>query len=139
MSDAPRYRRWCVLAALVASALACGGGGAGPAEAPPIDFAPAPVPEASAATEGLAGELGLPIGAEMLKKNEERAVDLLFPSAFDTAGPFGEVVTHLEGRGWTRRSSEEPGPPAVFDQGDDTIEVSAELAGSSVWIRVRPK
>lgn len=141
MLDAPRSGRWTALAAAVGFALACGGGGGRAEQVPDIDFAPVPAPEQQpdAEAEGLAGELSLPIGNAMVRKNEDKAVDLLFPSAFDASEPFRLVREHLEGLGYTGEPVDPPPFAASLAKEGRRIELTAERAGSSVWIRVRAK
>lgn len=141
MLDAPRSTRWTALASAVGLALACGGSAGGEPRAPAIDFAPVPAPSLSsgASSDGFAGQLGLPLGSEMLKKNEEGAIDLLYPSAFDATVPFTGVREHLEAQGWGMRPTDIPPFEAMFTKDDQRIQLTAERAGSSVWIRIRTK
>lgn len=115
--------------------LACGG--AGPVDAPQpdpeIEFAkPAPRPE----VEGLAGELGFPVGeGGEAQVSDERTFEILHRSAFDAGSQWADYRDELEADGWTLRPTEIPPFEGVFVKEAQQISLSCELKGTSVFVR----
>ena len=92
-----------------------------------------------AAKNGLAEVLGFPVVGGEVRKNEDKAVDVLHVSAFDPGELWESYSTKLVLDGWRYDAGAVPPFRGVFHKDNQTMELEATLAGSSVWIRARLK
>lgn len=128
------------IAFVVLSTLACGGGGGGSTRGgggpPDLAFepqeAPAAVPKAD---EGLGAELGFPYVDGIVRVNEPTKVHVLHPSTFDAGIVWEPYAAGLEAAGWERARTAVPPFKGLFTKEKRRVLVTAELAGSSVWVK----
>lgn len=125
---------------VVLSTLACGGGGGGRAgggAAPPdLSFEPQDAPPVVPKTEeGLGAELGFPYVDGIVRVNEPTRVHVLHPSTFDPGIVWEPYAAGLEAAGWERARTSVPPFKGLFTREKRRVIVSAELAGSSVWVK----
>ncbi len=126
-----------VAGAALVLALACGGTATPePTPAETIEFAqPAAPSQPAPVVEGLAGELGFPVGRGEVQGSDTRTFEILHRSAFDAGAQWADYRDALEVAGWTLRPTEVPPFEGVFVKESQQLQLSCELKGTSVFVR----
>ena len=128
-------RSFTLASCLLLGGLACGGVGSDGTEAQPesIEFAKPAVPPP--VVQGLAGELGFPVGSGEVQVSDARDFVILHRSTYDAGYPWGDYRARLEADGWSWIESPTPPFEGIFVKEHQQIQLSCELKGSSVFVR----